>query len=320
MRIKPLLIARRRAGARASGAGAAGARRSRRRPQPSAGDRIAPTPRRHAPADSASPSAARDESARRGSDAASSSRRRRRRSNIPAGRGATRGPSAALDPADVGLGDEPVGRRERRLPVDPDAADGHADRLALGAYRAARCAARQGAGRRATSIRSTGSPSAPGCCCGWARPTPRGCSSPASTPTASRRRWSRSAVQSALANADPPALCPLEDGIRKYEPRHPRAGQAMCASLAGRAGKRRRADRRRPPPRPHRRDRPGAGREGRRRRRRYRPRGDDRMGPGRSPDRVALRPRDRDRHDRRPTGCSTPPRRSFARSRRGRRC
>ena len=27
------------------------------------------------------------------------------------------------------------------------------------------------------------------------------------------------AVQSALANADPPALCPIEDGIRKYDPR-----------------------------------------------------------------------------------------------------
>ena len=40
-------------------------------------------------------------------------------------------------------------------------------------------------------------------------------------------------VQSALANADPPALCPLQDGIRKYEPAIRAAGQAMCASLAG---------------------------------------------------------------------------------------
>ena len=41
------------------------------------------------------------------------------------------------------------------------------------------------------------------------------------------------AVQSALASADPPALCPLEDGIKQYDPRVLRLVQAMCASLAG---------------------------------------------------------------------------------------
>ena len=41
------------------------------------------------------------------------------------------------------------------------------------------------------------------------------------------------AVQSALANADPPALCPLEDGIKKYDPGVIHLVQAMCASLAG---------------------------------------------------------------------------------------
>ena len=41
------------------------------------------------------------------------------------------------------------------------------------------------------------------------------------------------AVQSALANADPPALCPLEDGIRKYDPSVRALVQAMCSSLAG---------------------------------------------------------------------------------------
>jgi len=41
------------------------------------------------------------------------------------------------------------------------------------------------------------------------------------------------AVQSALANADAPALCPLEDGIRKYDAGIQRLVQAMCASLAG---------------------------------------------------------------------------------------
>lgn len=41
------------------------------------------------------------------------------------------------------------------------------------------------------------------------------------------------AVQSALANADPPALCPLEEPIKKHEPGIQRLVQAMCASLAG---------------------------------------------------------------------------------------
>jgi hypothetical protein len=41
------------------------------------------------------------------------------------------------------------------------------------------------------------------------------------------------AVQSSLANGDPPALCPLEDGIKKYDPGVTRLVQAMCASLAG---------------------------------------------------------------------------------------
>ncbi|HZC38412.1 MAG TPA: hypothetical protein VE221_07030 [Sphingomicrobium sp.] len=41
------------------------------------------------------------------------------------------------------------------------------------------------------------------------------------------------AVQSALANADPPALCPLEEGIGKYEPNIRALVQAMCSSLAG---------------------------------------------------------------------------------------
>ena len=40
-------------------------------------------------------------------------------------------------------------------------------------------------------------------------------------------------VQSALANADLPALCPLEDGIRKYDAAVLRLVQAMCSSLAG---------------------------------------------------------------------------------------
>jgi hypothetical protein len=41
------------------------------------------------------------------------------------------------------------------------------------------------------------------------------------------------AVQSALANADPPALCPIEPGIRKYDPAVRELVEAMCSSLAG---------------------------------------------------------------------------------------
>src|SRR6185503_7700542 len=41
------------------------------------------------------------------------------------------------------------------------------------------------------------------------------------------------AVQSALANADPPGLCPLEEGIRKYDPQIRALVSAICASLSG---------------------------------------------------------------------------------------
>lgn len=41
------------------------------------------------------------------------------------------------------------------------------------------------------------------------------------------------AVQSALANADPPALCPLEAAMRRYEPGVRPMVTAMCSSLAG---------------------------------------------------------------------------------------
>ena len=41
------------------------------------------------------------------------------------------------------------------------------------------------------------------------------------------------AVQSALATADPSALCPIESGIRKYDAGIRQLVQAMCSSLAG---------------------------------------------------------------------------------------
>ena len=40
-------------------------------------------------------------------------------------------------------------------------------------------------------------------------------------------------VQSALANADPPALCPIQQGIRKYDPGVHALVSAMCSSLSG---------------------------------------------------------------------------------------
>lgn len=40
-------------------------------------------------------------------------------------------------------------------------------------------------------------------------------------------------VQSALATADPPALCPLQDGIQKYDKGIAPLVDAMCASLSG---------------------------------------------------------------------------------------
>ena len=41
------------------------------------------------------------------------------------------------------------------------------------------------------------------------------------------------AVQSALANSDPPALCPIEDDIRQYDAAIRALVQAMCSSLGG---------------------------------------------------------------------------------------
>lgn len=41
------------------------------------------------------------------------------------------------------------------------------------------------------------------------------------------------AVQSALANADPPALCPIAAGIRRHDPNVRALVEAMCSSLSG---------------------------------------------------------------------------------------
>ena len=142
MRIKPLLIARRRC-ALALPALAQQAAQPR---QPAARGIARPgrsrdagnVPRRGA----ASTGGGRERG--RGSQSRSTCRRRRRRSNIRAGRGAIRG-SSERSTRPRRARRRPVGRGERRVPVDPDAADGHADRVALGAYRASRRVARQGA-------------------------------------------------------------------------------------------------------------------------------------------------------------------------------
>ena len=129
----------------------------------------------------------------------------------------------SLDPADAGLGDDAVGRRERRVPVDADAADADAARVALGAYRASRRVARQGRTRRvnvnpvdwvaerAWLLLRLGEADA-------ARMLVSGVDADRFTP-----KMVQVAVQSALANADPPALCPLEDGIQQIRRRRPAA-------------------------------------------------------------------------------------------------
>ena len=73
--------------------------------------------------------------------------RRRRRSNIPSCARATRASSAgSIRPISASA---PIRGAARAAPsCRPDAADGHADRLALGAYRAAQCAARTAAAPR----------------------------------------------------------------------------------------------------------------------------------------------------------------------------
>ena len=103
-------------------------------------------------------------------------------------------------------------------------------------------------------------------------------------------------MQSALANADPSGLCPLERGLGKVEARSCRWSRRCVrrfpgASEAGRSGHRGGAA-----PRPDRRDRPGAGGQGGRGRRRHVKGGDHRMGAGRALDRLAFRPGDGDGH------------------------
>ena len=239
MRIKPLLIASaRRSRSRF--------RRSRSRlaqPQPAPADQAPAGQRRRRAARSRRPrcndgddlsSGGADETAvEEVSQPSSAGAGRSRRSNIPAGRGAIRGSSERSTRRASGLGDNPWGDAERRLPDDPDAADGHAARARAGRISRFATPSSPRRARRATSTPSTGSPSAPGCCCGWARPTPRGCSSPASIRDRFTPKMVQVAVQSALANADAAGAVPARAGIRQYESQIRPLVQAMCAALAG---------------------------------------------------------------------------------------
>ena len=108
------------------------------------------------------------------------------------------------------------------------------------------------------------------------------------------------AVQSALANADAPALCPLEDGIRNMI-RASFAWSRRCAHRSPASPSRIGDDRPGAPLWADRRGRPRAGRESRRRGRK-RARVDHRMGAGRFADGMAVWSGDRNRRLPRQTG------------------
>ena len=144
-----------------------------------------------------------------------------------------------LDPAVLGLGDAPWGAASgaflstlmRRMDTPL------ASRWAHIALRDALLAKVRGAAR--TSTRSTGSPSAPGCCCGMgeadaARMLVAGVDADRFTPKMVQVGGAKRARQLPTR----PALCPLEDGIRKYDPGIRPLVQAMCAALAGEPDKR----------------------------------------------------------------------------------
>ena len=144
--------------------------------------------------------------------------------------------------------------------------------------------------RRAASTAPISPPSARGCCCGWARRSPRARWCRASTPTTTRPSCIQVAMKAALATGDPAGLCPLaERGAGGDARARLDAGAGDVRRAGGRAGARRGAliDAGAPPRRGER-HRPAAGAEGGRRRRAMAAGGDDRVGRGRSADRLAL--------------------------------
>ena len=204
----------------------------------------------------------------------------RRRSSFPTAPGATRRSVGPLPAAQTGFGEAPWGRSSgkflsvlmRRTDAPLASRWGHillrnalltkaarAERRPSGRLgrRARLAAAADGRGRRRADC--------------WSR---------ASTSTDFTPKLFQVAAQSALANADPSGLCPLEDGLRRVErgiaPLTRRDVRLAVGQQRSRGGGHRGGA----AARPVRRDRPGAGRQGGRRGRRHRARGDDRMGPG----------------------------------------
>ena len=198
--------------------------------------------------------------------------------------------------AGLGMGSNPWGAASGAFLSGPDAADGYADRIALGAYRASQRLACEGTGaaqrqpgrlgrraRLAAAADGRGRCRADAGVRGRRRPL-----HPEDVPGrgAERAGQCRSFRRCARSRR----------ALRKVEPRDSAAGRRDVRVFVGRAGERRGADRLRPPARADRRHRPGARREGRRRGRGHRPRGDRRMGAGRSAQQLAFRAGDGDRH------------------------